>query len=533
MKKLLIMVFLMNIVLPATPSENNFDVKYFTIKSVTNECLDEIKEGTTPLNTGSISVINPPGINPQDPTVTGTIDTTDNIVNLMDKIFNIIAKNKPVVNTNISYANAVPFGTSHWTQLQGWSKPSTKKYAFSMKNGFGSEVVNVIYQVHWTHSGNFAGKGKFLTSVTVEPISITAGWGYTVDLTAVVPDSTIANVGTSEDPIASMQVQLEWKVSTIIKVINEKAIYYIEGNGLMQEIATPFSKEANETKTEKQSIEKDTEKTKVKNLQDIKLGLSEERKLDNLSALTDELSLNRDNSDIHSILNDFYNGLNSKFRAAVHLDAAGSDNILDANNVSNTRIEKDEVIYKTHSKYNSSALKSYVPPLQNRKNDNKPNSESSTPLTAIFLSLFAGIGGLKLFRKGNFKKTSDNDNSIDINFDFDQPSDNSYDVSSGNQASTANGTSTGGASSSQDNQLQVDSSQYSGNLDYNNPFSSSSSSSTTTTNTDPCHTDTGCITQDSTSNSSNNSQLTDGNTFVDHYCDQGMDGHNANCNLQD
>ncbi len=30
-----------------------------------------------------------------------------------------------------------------------------------------------------------------------------------------------------------------------------------------------------------------------------------------------------------------------------------------------------------------------------------------------------------------------------------------------------------------------------------------------------------------------NSQLTNGNDFVDHYCDQGMDGHNANCNLQD
>ncbi|MEA3306336.1 MAG: hypothetical protein U9Q34_00950, partial [Elusimicrobiota bacterium] len=169
-----------------------------------------------------------------------------------DKIFNIIAKNKPVVNTNISYANAVPYGTSHWTQLQNWSKPSTKKYAFSLKNGFGKEVVKVIYQVHWTHSGNFNGVGKFLTGVTVEPIRIDAAWGYTVDLTAQVPDSTIANVGTSEDPIASMQVQLNWKISTVLKVINDKAIYYIQGDGHMQEIASPFSKEANEAKAEKQ-----------------------------------------------------------------------------------------------------------------------------------------------------------------------------------------------------------------------------------------------------------------------------------------
>jgi hypothetical protein len=251
-------------------SANMYDEKYFTIdeSSVKIELL-ETKGGTIPLNGGTTNqsipkpgslptpptgpMINPPGVNPgTGPSLNDTIGSIDKIVNLMDKIFNIIAKNKPVVNTNISYANAVPFGTSHWTQLQGWSKPSTKKYAFSMKNGFGSEVVKVVYQVHWTHSGNFAGKGMFLTGVTVEPISITAGWGYTVDLTAVVPDSTIANVGTSSDPIASMQVQLEWKVSTIVKIINEKAIYYIQGDGLMQEIASPFSKEVNEAKTAKQ-----------------------------------------------------------------------------------------------------------------------------------------------------------------------------------------------------------------------------------------------------------------------------------------
>jgi hypothetical protein len=119
----------------------------------------------------------------------------------------------------------------------------TRKYAFSMKNGLGSEVVKVTYQVHWTPMGNYQGKGKFLTGVTVEPISVQASWGYTVDLLAQVPDSTVANVGSSEDPVASMQVQLNWKVSTALKVIEQKAIYYVQGDGMMQEIATPFAKD--------------------------------------------------------------------------------------------------------------------------------------------------------------------------------------------------------------------------------------------------------------------------------------------------
>jgi len=190
-------------------------------------------------------VIDPPagpGTTPAGPSITDTLNTIDQIVNLAEKIWNIIDKNRPVVNITTNYANAVPYGTSHWTQLQGWSKPSTKKYAFSMKNGYGTEVVKVTYQVHWTHSGNFQGKGKFLTGVTVEPLDVVALWGYKVDLISEVPDSTVANVGTHEDPIASMQVQLKWKVSTTFQSTDQKVIYYVQGDGLIQEIGTPFKK---------------------------------------------------------------------------------------------------------------------------------------------------------------------------------------------------------------------------------------------------------------------------------------------------
>lgn len=220
--------------------------RYFTIdeSSIRIDALDG-GGGTIP---PSGPVINPPirpgpGAEPAGPTITETLNTLDQIVNLAEKVWNIIKANAPVVNIAVNYANAVPYGTSHWTQLQGWSKPMTRKYAFSMKNGFGGEVVKVVYQVHWTPKGNLQGKGKFLTGVTVEPLSVNAAWGYTVDLRAQVPDSTVANVGTHEDPVASMQVQLNWKVSTALKVIEQKAVYYVQGDGLMQEIATPFSKE--------------------------------------------------------------------------------------------------------------------------------------------------------------------------------------------------------------------------------------------------------------------------------------------------
>jgi len=246
-------------------SANGFDAKYFEVDegSIMIEEIAMDKGGTIqiPLSTGPATAPAKPGlpkpptgpvINPPGPGTTGaptnplgeasqTVDLLDKIVNLAQKIFNIIEKNQPVVNVTTNYANAVPYGTSHWTQLQGWSRPATKRYAFSMKNGYGSEVVKVTYQVHYTHNGNFQGKGKFLTGVTVEPLNIETAWGYKVSLVSEVPDSTIANVGTSEDPIASMQVQLKWNVHTVIKDITSKAVYYVQGDGLLQEIGTPFN----------------------------------------------------------------------------------------------------------------------------------------------------------------------------------------------------------------------------------------------------------------------------------------------------
>ncbi|MBI4656877.1 MAG: hypothetical protein HY746_09065 [Elusimicrobia bacterium] len=246
----------------ARVNANTFDEKYFTVDpaSIKIEALDE-KGGTVgptiPVNPGTPPAVNPvpspadlptpPA--PSGPTIPGIPGTgngddifviLEKIINLGEKIFAIIEKNKPVVDIKVNYANAVPYGITHWTQLAGWLKPKTQAYEFSMKNLYGSQVVKVKYQVHWTHNGQFKGKGKFLTGVTIEPISVTAAWGYTVNLVAEVPDSTIANVGTDEDPVASMQVQLKWKVATMLKEIDEKVIYYVQGDGYIEQIATPF-----------------------------------------------------------------------------------------------------------------------------------------------------------------------------------------------------------------------------------------------------------------------------------------------------
>lgn len=241
--------------------DKRVDEKYFTITDVKVSVVEEAKinkGGGIPLNPvpapdqlpkppETLPPPTPPSLPPVDISqslnnVNQVIDTLDRIVNLAQKIWEIIEKNQPVVNISVNYANAIPYGIQHWTQLQGWSKPKTVRYSFVAKNGYGADVVKVVYQVHSTYGGNYQGKGKFLTGVTVEPISVETAWGYKVSLAAEVPDSTIANVGTHEDPIASMQLQLKWKIHTVIKDSEQKAIYYVDGTGKIEEIASPFKK---------------------------------------------------------------------------------------------------------------------------------------------------------------------------------------------------------------------------------------------------------------------------------------------------
>lgn len=165
------------------------------------------------------------------------IDVANDIVNLVDKVIDIIKEGQPVVDVDVNYANAVPSGIDCWTDLQGWSDPQIERYSLTMENLYGMKVVDVVYQVHYIFGGNYYGTGQYLTGVTVEPISVDVMWGYNLDMTAVVPDSTIVNVGSSDDPVAAMQLQLKWKVHNPIEDRQGKYIYYMRGDGVFQDLS--------------------------------------------------------------------------------------------------------------------------------------------------------------------------------------------------------------------------------------------------------------------------------------------------------
>jgi hypothetical protein len=163
--------------------------------------------------------------------VAGAIANISNIVNAGEFVWSIIEANKPTVKTTTDVANALPKGAD-WSSLVGWSAPQSKAFHVNYKNGYGGNAVDFTYHVIYFYGGNVAGKGRFLNGVSIVPADVTVAWGYTFTAQANVP--SVTNAGTVADPIAAMEIQMQWSVSTMVKSIEQTQSYFVRGDGQFQ-----------------------------------------------------------------------------------------------------------------------------------------------------------------------------------------------------------------------------------------------------------------------------------------------------------
>ncbi len=172
--------------------------------------------------------------------VANILVSVDQIVNIASKVWEIVKDNKPVVAISTKYAAAYPYGVTAANQLASWSRPKSYEYGFYAENLYGAVMIDCKYKFSFSYNGAYKGIGKFLTGVAVIPSNVTAGWGYKFYMNAEVPDSTIVNVGTDANPVAAMQMKLSWKMSTVLKEVTGTSVYYVDGSGYFEEIASPW-----------------------------------------------------------------------------------------------------------------------------------------------------------------------------------------------------------------------------------------------------------------------------------------------------
>lgn len=162
------------------------------------------------------------------------------IINIGKEIWKIIEANKPVVDIRQSYATALPDGTAHWSQLSGWRPSEGTTYEFTYKNLLGMTVVNVRFQVLRTWGGGLDGVGKYLTSVTTEPLLVEVAWGYRFSMDASVPKESVTNVGTRENPVAAMIHNLKWRSQTVLEDRQGTHVFHLQGDGQFRQVGGPF-----------------------------------------------------------------------------------------------------------------------------------------------------------------------------------------------------------------------------------------------------------------------------------------------------
>lgn len=167
-----------------------------------------------------------PSVPPKKP---GPVQIIGDFIQIGEKIWKIIEANKPVVNLRNSHVSVLPLGTASPIDISGWKKPSVKTYMVSYENGFGMNVVEFVFRLVFSHSGNIDGKGAYIANAGLYPTNLSVAWGYTFNADTAATNAI--NIGTTDDPIANLELHLNWSVETVFKTNKRKLISVIDGLG--------------------------------------------------------------------------------------------------------------------------------------------------------------------------------------------------------------------------------------------------------------------------------------------------------------
>ncbi len=153
----------------------------------------------------------------------------DKILNLGKKLWQVVEAGKPVVNFRSDVASALPAGSRCWLDLQGWNAPKSYTYGVTFENAFGVDVINFKYRVIYLYGGTVNGVGKYIGYTTMQPVALDVAWGYKFNAAASVP--TVFNQGTRANPVAAMQLNMNWSIETVLKRTEQTQAYFLNGNG--------------------------------------------------------------------------------------------------------------------------------------------------------------------------------------------------------------------------------------------------------------------------------------------------------------
>ena len=157
------------------------------------------------------------------------LEVVEDVINFGEKVWSIVKEGKPSINYEQKSANALPALANCAFDLTNWNRPKASTYEVTYKNGFNMTVVSMVYKVIYTYGGKWQGAGSYLANVSIQPNDIYVSWGFSFNAKVVVDQ--VINLGSSEDPVAGLQISLEWDVLNPITANKAKEVFFVGGEG--------------------------------------------------------------------------------------------------------------------------------------------------------------------------------------------------------------------------------------------------------------------------------------------------------------
>ncbi|OGR78905.1 MAG: hypothetical protein A2X32_00405 [Elusimicrobia bacterium GWC2_64_44] len=175
------------------------------------------------------------------------------IVNGGVQAWNVINSGKPDANLSSSYASAIPGFSFNWANFSGWKKKEVV-YTYTVTNLMQVDVIKIKYAVSFYYNGqnlvamragtdpistlaqrNDAIKGHYITNFTVRPLTMNIKWGWKFSLNVRMSDPM--NVGTADAPVAHLQADLNYIVSTPFSTNGGMWTYDVTGLGGFRDLS--------------------------------------------------------------------------------------------------------------------------------------------------------------------------------------------------------------------------------------------------------------------------------------------------------
>lgn len=201
-------------------NQQKFDEKYFTISGIKTE-ISETRETSVPFEAPPEGKVAP-------------VAAAGAIINTGATAWNVINNGAAVGNLSHYYASAMPSALT-WNDVVGWKGPKEIVYTVQFENLYGMTVLDLEYVISYYYNGNKDGKGHYIANFTIKPRKFDVKWGFKFNMNLQI--SNPMNVGTVEDPLAYLQADLFWDLSSPIKKYKEFHTYAVRGDGAFQDIS--------------------------------------------------------------------------------------------------------------------------------------------------------------------------------------------------------------------------------------------------------------------------------------------------------